>query len=82
MQYLNLLGWLGWQHSRLARVVLGSRFAWGDMQAYSLGALLVLAVEWLHRQASRRDLTRATAGHSSVTMTINEASISRQSSSC
>ena len=45
LQLVDLLGWLGWQHSRLARVVLGSHFAWGDVLAYTLGALFVLAAE-------------------------------------
>lgn len=45
LQYLDLLGYLGWQHWPLMRVVLGSHFAWGDMLAYTLGALAVLAIE-------------------------------------
>ena len=45
LQYLGLLHLLGWQHSQVARLVLGSHFAWGDMLAYSLGALAVLAAE-------------------------------------
>lgn len=46
LQHLDLLPRLGWQHSRVARVVLGSHFSWGDMLAYSLGALAVLVAEW------------------------------------
>lgn len=45
LQYLSLLHLLGWQHSQVARLVLGSHFAWGDMLAYSLGALAVLTAE-------------------------------------
>ena len=45
LQFFDLLAKLGWQHWQLARIVLGSRFAWGDMLAYTLGALVVLAVE-------------------------------------
>ncbi|MBH8569273.1 DUF2809 domain-containing protein [Microvirga sp. STS02] len=26
LQYVHLLSWMGWQHSRVARIVLGSRF--------------------------------------------------------
>lgn len=44
-QYAGLLAWLGWQHSVLARLVLGYHFAWADMLAYSLGIGGVLAVE-------------------------------------
>jgi hypothetical protein len=46
LQYINLLAWLGW-HSRVARVVFGSHFEWGDMWAYTLGALAVLMIEWM-----------------------------------
>jgi hypothetical protein len=44
-QLAHLLHWLGWQHVRLARLLLGSQFEWGDMLAYTLGAALVLGVE-------------------------------------
>ena len=47
LQYVDLLSRMGWQHSRMAHIVLGSHFAWGDMLAYSLGALAVLAAERL-----------------------------------
>ena len=45
-QLLHLLSWLGWQQSAAARLVLGSQFEWGDVLAYTLGAALVLGVEW------------------------------------
>lgn len=44
-QYFHLVARLGLGHSRVARLVLGSAFSWADMLAYTLGALLVLAVE-------------------------------------
>lgn len=44
-QALHLLAWLGWQHARMARLLLGSQFAWADMLAYTLGAALALGVE-------------------------------------
>jgi hypothetical protein len=43
LQYINLLERLGW-HSRVARIVLGSHFEWGDMLAYTLGGAVALAV--------------------------------------
>ncbi|MGI4738023.1 MAG: DUF2809 domain-containing protein [Janthinobacterium lividum] len=52
-QLAHLLHWLGWQHSPVARLVLGSQFEWGDMLAYTLGAALVLLIEWW-RAAARR----------------------------
>ena len=51
-QALRLLAWLGWEHSQVARLLLGSHFEWGDMLAYSLGAGLVLAIERLRRRDS------------------------------
>jgi len=44
-QYAHLAARLGLGQSRGARLVLGSAFSWADMLAYTLGALLVLAVE-------------------------------------
>ena len=56
-QALHLLAWLSWQHSRLARLVLGSQFAWADMLAYTLGAAVVLGLEQaLARYASRKEI--------------------------
>jgi len=49
-QHFHLVARLGLAHSHWARIVLGSAFSWVDMLAYSLGALLVLAVE--HRRAA------------------------------
>jgi hypothetical protein len=44
-QLAHLLHWLGWQHSRMARLLLGSQFEWGDMLAYTLGAVAVLGLQ-------------------------------------
>ena len=48
-QYVGLLSYLGWRQSWVARIVLGSHFAWPDMLAYTLGALAVWAAEGLCR---------------------------------
>lgn len=47
LQYVNLLAWLGWEHSRVARIVLGTHFEWVDLLAYTLGIGLVLGIEGL-----------------------------------
>ena len=47
LQYFNLLTHLGLQHSRLARIVLGSSFEWTDLLAYTLGALVAVGIECL-----------------------------------
>jgi glycopeptide antibiotics resistance protein len=51
LQYIDLLGRLGW-HSRVARIVFGSHFEWGDMLAYTLGGAVALAIS-LHLAESK-----------------------------
>lgn len=46
-QYLNLVKHLGLQHSRLANLLMGNSFEWIDMIAYTIGAGLILLMEWL-----------------------------------
>jgi hypothetical protein len=45
LQYLNIVNWLGLQNYTLARVIIGTSFAWVDLLAYTLGVLTILAVE-------------------------------------
>jgi hypothetical protein len=52
-QALHLLAWLGWQQSRLARLLLGSQFEWIDMLAYTLGAAAVLTIEYWRTAPTR-----------------------------
>ena len=47
-QYFELVNLLGLGHSKLARIVIGTHFAWGDLVAYTLGVLAVLGVEKLY----------------------------------
>lgn len=47
LQYFNVVTILGLQHSKFARVILGSSFEWIDMLAYTLGILFVIAIERL-----------------------------------
>lgn len=44
-QYFHLIKRLGLQHAWLARLILGSGFEWLDLIAYTLGILMVLAIE-------------------------------------
>ena len=44
-QYFKLINYLALQHSRLAKIILGSSFEWIDMIAYTLGIAIVLCVE-------------------------------------
>lgn len=49
-QYFNLLARLGLQNSKVAALVLGQSFSWGDMLCYTLGILIVIIIELLYRQ--------------------------------
>jgi hypothetical protein len=49
-QYFNLLGHLGLQRSKMATILLGHSFSWGDMLCYTLGIAVVVAIEQLRRQ--------------------------------
>lgn len=46
LQYLNFISMVGLEHSAIARVVLGTSFAWIDMLAYTIGILLILLLEY------------------------------------
>ena len=45
LQYFNFVGLIGLSDSRLANIVIGNSFAWGDILAYTVGIIVVLAVE-------------------------------------
>lgn len=53
LQYLRLVEVLGLQHSRLAKVVLGSSFEWMDLLAYTLGIATVLLLERIAKRAEK-----------------------------
>ena len=45
LQYFRIVEVLGLQHSRAARIIIGSSFEWQDILAYTLGILMVVLVE-------------------------------------
>jgi hypothetical protein len=45
MQYFHVVTLLGLQHSRLARIVIGTSFSWEDIIAYTAGIIIVLLIE-------------------------------------
>jgi|SRR3982751_1046799 hypothetical protein len=47
LQYFKIVEVLGLQHSKLARIIIGSSFEWTDIAAYIAGILLVLLAEKL-----------------------------------
>jgi hypothetical protein len=44
-QYFHLVNLLGWQHSRIACIVMGTHFSFIDLLVYTLGILLVIGTE-------------------------------------
>jgi uncharacterized membrane protein (DUF485 family) len=49
-QYFQLIYRLGWGQSAIARNILGTNFAWGDILAYTLGIVVVILVEQVRRK--------------------------------
>lgn len=45
MQYFHVVKLLGLQHSRLARIVIGTSFSWEDMLMYTAGIIIVWLAE-------------------------------------
>lgn len=45
LQYFQIVHHLGLQHNKLARIVIGTSFAWEDLIAYAVGSTLILLVE-------------------------------------
>ena len=45
LQYFRIVEVLGLQHSRAARIIIGSSFEWQDLLAYTMGILIVVLVE-------------------------------------
>ena len=46
LQFLKLVNLLGLQHSKLAKIILGSAFECNDILAYLAGFLLIIAFEY------------------------------------
>lgn len=45
LQFMNIISWLGLQDNRTANIIIGNRFEWIDMLAYTLGVICVVLVE-------------------------------------
>lgn len=45
LQYYKIVEVLGLQHYKLARIIIGTAFAWMDLVVYTLGIALVLLME-------------------------------------
>ena len=55
LQYFRIIYILGLEHSRMARVIIGTSFAWTDILMYTLGIGLVLLVEAKMNKTLSRD---------------------------
>jgi hypothetical protein len=47
LQYFHFVNLLGLEHNTIARVALGTSFAWSDLVAYTLGIFTVILMERL-----------------------------------
>lgn len=47
LQYLNIVTVLGLAESKLARIIIGTSFAWEDIIAYATGILIVAFFEFI-----------------------------------
>ncbi len=45
LQYFDIVHILGLQNSTIARIVIGTSFAWGDILAYTAGIAIVILLE-------------------------------------
>lgn len=45
LQFMNIIRWLGLQDNRTANIIIGNRFEWIDMLAYTLGVICVVLAE-------------------------------------
>lgn len=46
LQYYNIVEKLGLQNNKVARIVIGTSFAWMDIYMYMIGIILVLVFEY------------------------------------
>jgi hypothetical protein len=53
LQYFHLVSLLGLQNNKIARIIIGTSFAWMDLVAYSVGIGLVLIFEKANARGTR-----------------------------
>ena len=54
-QYFHIVNKLGLQHSKLARIIMGTSFGWTDLAMYTAGICVVIFIEslWNERVQSK-----------------------------
>ena len=55
MQYLNIIGILGLEQSKIARTIIGHSFSWMDLFAYTAGMVTVVLTEQFFSKQQRLD---------------------------
>jgi len=55
MQYLNVIGILGLEQSKIARTIIGHSFSWMDLFAYTAGMVTVVLTEQFFSKQQRLD---------------------------
>lgn len=54
LQYMNVISWLGLQDNKAANIIIGNRFEWIDMLAYTLGVLSVVVLDKVVNSSKRQ----------------------------
>lgn len=44
-QYFNLVDIIGMQDNKIMRIIVGSSFSWGDIFAYTIGAVICIIID-------------------------------------
>lgn len=50
LQYFNIVNHLGLQHSKIARIIIGTSFSWHDLLAYTAGFALIVLAEYRKKE--------------------------------
>lgn len=50
MQYFHIVELLGLQNCKIARIIIGSTFDWGDIAAYAVGCIIAFAASLLTKK--------------------------------
>jgi hypothetical protein len=56
LQYFQIVQILGLSNSAIANVIIGNYFSWIDILAYTLGTILIMAIEKLRRFHTRHSI--------------------------
>ncbi len=53
MQYFNIVEKLGLSNSKLARIIIGTSFAWMDLLVYTIGIIVIVIIEKMRNSKGR-----------------------------